>query len=60
LEEGLARVFSSAVKRVIPAPGTFGAFLSHVQSAGNYDEEKDALMEEAINARSAVKEDPWI
>ena len=48
------------MKRVIPAPGTFGAFLSHVQSAGNYDEEKDALMEEAINARSAVKEDPWI
>lgn len=59
-KKGSRESFSSVVKRVIPAPGTLGAFLSHVQAAGNLDKEKDALMEEALNERSAVKEDPWI
>lgn len=59
-KKGSRESFSSVVKRVIPSPGTLGAFLSHVQAAGNHDEEKDSLMEEAINERSAVKEDSWI
>lgn len=59
-KKGSRESFSSVVKRVIPVPGTLGAFFSHVQATGSLDKEKDALMEEAINERSAVKEDPWI
>lgn len=59
-KKGSRESFSSVVKRVIPQPGTLGAFLSHVQANGTNETEKDDLMEESINDRSAVKEDPWI
>lgn len=59
-KKGSSESFSSVVKRVIPQPGTLGAFLSHVQASGTNETEKDDLMEETINDRSAVKEDPWI
>jgi predicted CopG family antitoxin len=59
-KKGSRESFSSVVKRVIPEPGTLGAFLSHVQVVGNGDQDKDELMEEAIRERSASKEDPWI
>jgi predicted CopG family antitoxin len=58
-KKGSRESFSSVVKRVIPEPGTLGAFLSHVQAAGNRNHAKDDLMEEAINERSETKEDPW-
>jgi predicted CopG family antitoxin len=58
-KKGSRESFSSVVKRVIPEPGTLGAFLSHVQAAGNHDHEKDDLMEETINDRSVIKEEPW-
>jgi predicted CopG family antitoxin len=58
-KKGSRESFSSVVKRVIPEPGTLGAFLSHVQAVGNRDHAKDDLMEEAINERSQTKEDPW-
>lgn len=58
-KKGSRESFSSVVKRVIPEPGTLGAFLSHVQAVGNRDYAKDDLMEKAINERSATKEDPW-
>lgn len=59
-KKGSRESFSSVVKRVIPEPGTLGAFLSHVQAVGNRDDAKDDLMEEVINERIAAKEDPWI
>lgn len=59
-KKGSRESFSSVVMRVIPVTGTLGAFFSHVQATGSLDKENDALMEEAINERSAVKEDPWI
>ncbi len=58
-KKGSRESFSSVVKRVIPEPGTLGAFLSHVQTVGNSDQAKDDLMEEVINERSTIKEDPW-
>ena len=58
-KKGSRESFSSVVKRVIPEPGTLGAFLSHLQAAGGQDEAKDAIMEQTVNDRSAVKEDPW-
>jgi predicted CopG family antitoxin len=58
-KKGSRESFSSVVKRVIPEPGTLGAFLNHVQTVGNRDHSKDDLMEEVINQRSVSKEDPW-
>ena len=58
-KKGSRESFSSVVKRVIPEPGTLGAFLSHVQAMGGHDVVKDDIMEETVNRRSAVKEDPW-
>ncbi len=51
-KKGSRESFSSVVKRVIPEPGTLGAFLSHVQAEGPGDEEKDGLLEKAIEERS--------
>jgi predicted CopG family antitoxin len=59
-KKGSRESFSSVVKRVIPEPGTLGAFLSHVQTEVSGDEEKDDLLERTIEERSQVKEDPWI
>jgi predicted CopG family antitoxin len=58
-KKGSRESFSSVVKRVIPEPGTLGAFLSHVQAVGNRDHTKDDLMEDAYDERSSIKEDPW-
>lgn len=58
-KKGSRESFSSVVKRVIPEPGTLGAFLNHVQVAGGGDAEKDDILEATVNERSPVKEDPW-
>lgn len=58
-KKGSRESFSSVVKRVIPEPGTLGAFLSYVQSMGSQDEAKDEIMEQTINERPTVKADPW-
>lgn len=56
--------FSSVVKKVVPRPGTMGAMLSYLESSspGGYaegDAEKDRILEETVEVRSAVKADPW-
>ncbi len=58
-KKGSRESFSSVVKRVIPEPGTLGAFSSHVQAEGGQDEVKDDIMEQVVDQRSVVKEDPW-
>jgi predicted CopG family antitoxin len=58
-KKGSKESFSSVVKRVIPEPGTLGAFLSFVEVNPSMDSERDDRMEDAINERSPVKEDPW-
>jgi predicted CopG family antitoxin len=58
-KKGSKESFSSVVKRVIPEPGTLGAFLNFVEANPSMDSERDDRMEDAINERSPVKEDPW-
>ena len=58
-KKGSKESFSSVVKRVIPEPGTLGAFLNFLETSGNSDFERDEIMEAAINERPNMKEDPW-
>jgi predicted CopG family antitoxin len=51
--------FSSVVKQVVPRPGTMGSMLSYLEYAAPGDVEKDRILEETVQARSGVKEDPW-
>jgi predicted CopG family antitoxin len=51
--------FSAVVKQVVPKPGTLGAFLGFVQTSGPTDPAADEKMVQAIEDRSAFKEDPW-
>ncbi len=51
--------FSSVVKQVVPVPGTMGAMLSFLDSQPLTDDEKDRILEETVNGRSTVKENPW-
>ncbi|MGJ8635191.1 MAG: antitoxin VapB family protein [Luteolibacter sp.] len=58
-KKGSRESFSSVVKRVIPEPGTLGAMLSFVQTRAELDSEKDEILEQTVNQRPSVKEDPW-
>jgi len=52
--------FSSVVKQVVPKPGTLGSYLSFLESEPPTDPKKDQLLEETVEQRSSVKEDPWM
>lgn len=58
-KKGSKESFSSVVKRVIPEPGTLGAFLSFMEANPSTEPDRDDIMENAINDRTVVKEDPW-
>jgi len=58
-KKGSGESFSSVVKRIIPEPGTLGAFLSFIETHGPTDTGRDDLMEASVNERTPVKEDPW-
>ena len=51
--------FSSVVKRVIPEPGTLGAFLSFVEENRTSTMKANDLLESSLLDRSSVKENPW-
>jgi predicted CopG family antitoxin len=52
--------FSSVVKRVLPEPGTLGALLNFVETYQTRSLHSNVLLEEAVDYRSSVKQDPWI
>jgi len=52
--------FSSVVKRVIPEPGTLGAFLNFVETHQTRSLPANEMLEEAVETRSTAKHDPWI
>jgi len=58
-KKGSRESFSNVVKRIVPEPGTLGAFLSFIETHGPTDAERDEVMEASINERPAAKEDPW-
>jgi hypothetical protein len=47
------------VKQIVPVPGTLGAFLQFGEAHPVLDREADERMEQAIDERGAVKENPW-
>ncbi|MGA1193805.1 MAG: antitoxin VapB family protein [Kiritimatiellia bacterium] len=51
--------FSAVVKSVVPKPGTLGALLNFVETRPPASPERDIQLEDSVNQRSTVKEDPW-
>ena len=51
--------FSSVVKRVLPEPGTLGAFLNFVETHNTGALPDNEVMEQSLNERSDAKNDPW-
>ena len=58
-KKGKRESFSSVVKRVIPEPGSLGAFLSFSELNQTQALAGNDLMEQAVEDRSPVKEDAW-
>lgn len=51
--------FSNVVKRILPEPGTLGAFLNFVEARQTQKFPSNEAMEQAIEQRSSEKNDPW-
>lgn len=58
-KKGSSESFSSVVKRVLSAPGSLGAFLAFVERRATAVKPGNEAMEEAVEARSSAKSDPW-
>lgn len=58
-KRGAGESFSSVVKRIIPEPGTLGAFLSFVEGNQTSQAPGNDLLEQTVDDRSAAKHDPW-
>lgn len=58
-KRGSGESFSSVVKRIIPEPGTLGAFLSFVEGNQTSRESGNAILEQTVEKRSTAKHDPW-
>lgn len=51
--------FSAVVKRVVPRAGTLEAMARFAVNRAPSSEERDELLESAIENRSMAKNDPW-
>jgi predicted CopG family antitoxin len=58
-KRGSSESFSSVVKRVLPSPGSLGAFLSFVERRTTATKSGNDVMEAAVQSRSTAKSDPW-
>ena len=58
-KKGRGESFSSVVKRVIPEPGSLGAFLGFSELNQTQALAGNDLMEHAVEERSPAKEDAW-
>jgi len=58
-KKGRGESFSSVVKRVIPEPGSLGAFLSFSELNQTHVLAGNEVMEISVNERSSAKEDAW-
>ena len=58
-KKGRGESFSSVVKRVIPEPGTLGAFLGFAEVNQTQALAANEVMEQSVEERSPAKEDPW-
>lgn len=51
--------FSSVVKKVVPVPGTLGAFLNFVETNHTDTMEGNEILEEVVENRATAKQEPW-
>lgn len=51
--------FSAVVKKVVPAPGTLGAFLGFVETHRTDEMPGNEVLEETVETRSITKHEPW-
>lgn len=51
--------FSKVVKKVVPVPGTLGAFLGFVEANRTDQMPGNEILEETVELRPTAKEDPW-
>jgi len=51
--------FSHVVKRIVPEPGTLGAFLNFIEANDTAHLHGNEVMDASANSRSAKKSDPW-
>lgn len=58
-KSGRGESFSSVIKRVLPEPGTLGAFLGYTETNHTQTLAGNDRMEEAVENRAATKEDAW-
>jgi len=58
-KQGTSESFSSVVKRVLPSPGSLGAFLAFVERRATATKPGNDVMEAAVESRSTAKSDPW-
>ena len=52
--------FSSVVKRVLPEPGSLGAFLAFVERKKIAQLPANDILEHVVEERLSAKNDPWI
>ena len=52
--------FSKVIKRLVPEPGTLGAFVNFVETHATASLPRNELMEGALEERPPAKHDPWI
>ena len=58
-KKGSNESFSNVIKRVLPEPGTLGALLNFVETNQTETIPGNDRLEDAVNARSPTKADPW-
>jgi predicted CopG family antitoxin len=51
--------FSQVVRRLVPEPGTLGAFINFVEAHSTASLPRNEIMAEAVEERSPSKHDPW-
>ncbi len=51
--------FSHVVKRIVPEPGTLGAFLNFIEANDTAHLPGNEMMDASVNDRPGEKSDPW-
>ena len=51
--------FSHVVKRIVPEPGTLGAFLNFIEANDTAHLPGNEVMDASVNDRPGKKSDPW-
>jgi predicted CopG family antitoxin len=58
-KRGSKESFSQVVKRLLPEPGTLASFMNFTETRRTAAMPGNQLMEEAVEQRSAAKNEPW-